>query len=108
MKYYLVLFILLLIIFGVPRLYAKRKRKRTTSITTGKITSFIGDEDGGTWHVSFTVNGKVYTISMMERTARDKSLREHVGEEVMVRYDPENPKCAWADVPGKTYYSANR
>ncbi|MBQ9257696.1 MAG: hypothetical protein IJ181_11340 [Acidaminococcaceae bacterium] len=69
-----------------------------TAAYTVKSTMMSSDR----FKIEFTVNGSAYTFAQ-DTHARD--FRKHVGERVIVHYDPNKPKRAWAETPGKGPYS---
>lgn len=105
------------LLFGIPvflLIWRKRNRKRAAAVTDGKITDLRFNEhyDSGRkfvdgWYYSYSVDGKEYRKSQMLRfrvSPRDleNRMRGHIDEDVVVHYDPEHPKRAWAETPDRT------
>ena len=109
--------IVLILLFGIPAfLLIRRKhhRKRAVAITVGKITDLrlnehydSGHEFADGWYYSYSVDGKEYRKSqilrfMVSPRKLESRMRGHLGENVVVHYDPEHPKHAWAETPDRT------
>ena len=109
--------IIICFLFGIPAFFLirrKRIRKKAVAVTTGKITSLRFNEhyDSGReyvdgWYYSYSADGKEYQKSQMLRFrvspfGLEQRMEPHIGEDVVVHYDPEHPKQAWAETPDRT------
>ncbi len=86
-------------------------RKNATNTVVGRVTGAHCDSvilsalrdvtDESWWYISYTVNGKKYTI---RKTAygSEKKVNSCIGLSVVVHYDSSNPAKAWSEDPYKS------
>ena len=100
-------------IIVLVRMFRSWKVERCRETARGTIAGVqeVESTSGTTYY--FVIH---YAVEMDKLELRQKTWNcpggywSHVGEEVTVHYDPEKPKRAWAEAPGKHPYSrfANR
>ena len=100
--------VLILVIIILARFFRSWKVEKCQKTAGGTIAQVreVESTSGTTYYfiIHYTVDGQEYQLR--QRTwGCPEGYWSHVGEAVTVHYDPEKPKRAWAEAPGKHPYS---
>ena len=96
-----------LIVFAVKTIRDDKRKERTTACVSGTIhgTDLYFDREERTttyyWLVRYTAGKTEYELKQEALMTGGEKMLEHKGEQVTVCYDPEDPRTAWAETPGK-------
>ncbi|MBR6186576.1 MAG: hypothetical protein IKQ41_09980 [Clostridia bacterium] len=92
----------------LTKIFRALKANACTGSTEGKICSVKHVEGSSTtthyFIIAYAVEDQKFTLS--QQAWRCSSYESYIGETVKVHYDPNKPKRAWAEAPGKHPYSA--
>ena len=116
MKSIIIIVILFIVVILLNVINIKKKKRileTATAITEGRITDVKfceGDRREDCfyyWKVSYSVDGRQFTMKSGDSGMRSQEMKTHIGETVEVHYDPENPANAYAIVYGvKAWHGA--
>ena len=103
-----VVVLMFVLVWIVRKIRSDNIIERTTSVVAGTITSasrtYHDGEEDLFFVVCYQVNGVGYRLMQDVSQISLKEMRTHVGESVQVHYDPEKPRVAWAETPGRYGY----